>query len=134
MDKPELFSLIEQKTRRTRQWEDVNYLADLLTELASLYATLGTVVAEARRDRDDADTVLKVEREKIKLRLLDEGSTATKADSRKIVDTEDLAKQYNGLNYRYELIRSYRENLEKTIDAIRSRISYSKYEASASQA
>lgn len=133
MKPDELFEIVATKIKQSATTDDPDVLIGLLRDLGSLHHSFGQIVAEARRARDDADTHLKVMREQIKLSAMDSGVSGTKADALRIVETEDEALELNRHAYRYELIRSYREDIEKAMDAIRSTLSYIKYDRDAAK-
>lgn len=123
-----LLKEIEAKTTISDQWQDGNYLADLLLELGSYYATLGTHVAEAERDANLLEAHYKMEREKTKLGVMKEGKSATAADSSARVATAELEQDAIALRYKARLLSLSRDGLGTNIDTIRSKLSYLKTE------
>lgn len=122
----ELLTEIEAKTTRTKQWEDPSYLADLLLELGSYYATLGSHVAEAEQGASLSESHARLAREQLKLTYVEEGDSATVAESRARVDTAVDEQDAIGLAYKAKLLRLSRDGLGVTIDVIRSKLSFVK--------
>lgn len=122
----DLLAEIEAKTTITAQWDDPNYLADLLLELGSYYATLGSHVADADRNANLAEAHYKYEREARKTDLVMDGATASLADSKARVATRDEEEGYIVLKHKAKLLSLARDSLGTNIDTIRSKLSYIK--------
>jgi hypothetical protein len=122
----DLLKEIEQKTQISPKWDDPNYLADLLLELGSYYATLGSQVAEADQEANLAESHYKVAREKRMVDLIAEGDTVGRAASQARVDSKDAEEEYIALHYKYKLLSLSRESLSVNIDVIRSKLSFVK--------
>lgn len=123
-----LLTEIEAKTTRTPRWEDPNYLADLLLELGSYYATLGSHVAEAEQAASLSESHYKYTRERFKLDYVKTGESATVADSRARVETREHEEDAISLKYKANLLKFSRDGLSTTIDVIRSKLSFLKTE------
>lgn len=121
-----LLNEIEGKTTRTTEWDDPGYLADLLLDLGSYYATLGSYVAEAEQAASLSDSHYKFTREKFKLDYVKAGESATVADSRARVETRVHEEDAIALKYKASLLKFSRDGLSTTIDVIRSKLSFIK--------
>jgi len=111
-----------------QEWESPEGLSKMLMDLASLKLGLGYWVAYASDQERQADGELKIMREKLKLSYVDSGMTATKADAKKVIETEEMQKGYNKLAYSKELFRIKHTDTQSMIDALRTRISLIKGE------
>lgn len=116
----ELIETIQKETTLNKQWEDPNYLKDLLLRLASYYSTLGRFVAEAERDELTAKTHYEVTREQIKVEMITEGKPVKLSESTAAAQVEPEIQEYIQLKYKARLLFLTRQNLDKTMDAIRS--------------
>lgn len=116
----ELIETIQKETTLNKQWEDPNYLKDLLLRLASYYSTLGRFVAEAERDELIAKTHYEVTREQIKVEMITEGKPVKLSESTAAAQVEPEIQEYIQLKYKARLMFLTRQNLDKTMDAIRS--------------
>lgn len=128
MNLSKLIETIEQETKRTSQWEDGNYLSELLLRLASYYATLGRFVAEAEQDSNFAEVHYKFTHEHAKVEFIKAGETVALAESKSYESSKKDRDDYVHFKYKYRLLNLTRQSLETTIDAIRSRLSYMKSE------
>ncbi len=135
MKSSELLTLIAEKTTRDERWADPEYLAELLVELASYYATLGPLLADSEQDKDVAERQTKVAKALLIQDKIAEGSSATAAEVTAMAD-EGLAEDYaNLISAQYKARRYFlaRQSLEKTLDAIRSAMKYHSSEKEASR-
>jgi len=119
---------------------DINTLANELVELAILNQRLGDRVAQAGMIARAAENHYKTVREEHKLRLVltgresvaDDGTTklvkmaAGVADSAKMKLSEDEFDLHNAATGLYEQLLNMRRSSDKTIDAIRSKLSFEK--------
>lgn len=133
MNLSELIDTIQKECTITEQWSDPNFLSDLLLRLASYYSSLGQFVSSSERDAADAEMMYKVARERIKVEKSQEkGADGKKlvsdkvADSMAVVEVQEDEGKYIELKYKARLIFLTRQNLDKTMDAIRSKLSYIK--------
>lgn len=124
----ELLEAIERETKRNPQWEDGNYLSELLLRLASYYATLGRFVAEADQEASFAEIHYKFTHEHTKVELIKAGDAVGLAESKAYEESKLDRDEYVHSKYKYKLLMMSRQSLETTIDAIRSRLSYMKSE------
>lgn len=122
----ELLEIIEVETRIKPEWEEPAFLADLLPRLASLYASLGQSIADAEREADDAEIAYKVQREKVAADAMEEGKSAVAADKSGVIATEMLRYEWSRLKHKARLLFLARQSLDRTLDAIRSKLSYIK--------
>lgn len=104
-------------------WENPEKLSEDLMKLAVLYTPIGNLLAEARDDerREEADYKYRVEVDK--LDHIAEGDTATKAESKAKVQHREQQKIVFTLTRQSEALKFKREDVEKLIDAARSRLS-----------
>lgn len=121
-----LLELIEVETRIKPAWDDPNYLADLLPRLASLYASLGQSIADAERDADLAEGNYKYIREKLATERLEDGVSVAKADKLAVVDSAEHFQEWVKLKHKARLLFLARQSLDRTIEAIRSKLSFLK--------
>jgi hypothetical protein len=124
----ELLEQIDTKTAMNPDWDNPNYLADLLLVLASYYATLGRFVAEAERAARFGEVHYKFVQEQEKLGQVEKGDSATLAESKGRVASRADQDEWVQLKYKATLLSLSRQNLEKTMDAIRSKLAYLKFE------
>ena len=123
----QLLSLIEQETRLKSEWDDPNYLADLLPRLASYYATLGPFVADAELEADDAEITYKVNLATEAANQIEErGLSVAAAEKNAISETEDTRRLHAKLHHKARLLFLARQSLSVTIDAVRSKLSFIK--------
>lgn len=135
MKTSELLALIAQKTTRDDQWSSPDYLSELLLELASYYATLGPLLAEAEHYQEVAERHTKVAKAILIQDMIAEGKSATAAEST-VMANESLAEDHDILlaaQYKTRRLFLARQSLDKTLDAIRSTMSYHKSEKEASR-
>lgn len=121
-----LIATIQTETTISSQWEDPNYLSELLLRLASYYSTLGSFVADAEQQQDFAKTKFEVMRETAKVDYITEGDSVALAESKAVTVTKGEKDEYAKLKYKARLLFITRQSLEKNLDAIRSRLSYIK--------
>lgn len=126
MNLSQLLDLIKSETRLKPEWNDPNYLADLLPRLASYYSTLGEFVANAELEADEAEISYKVARESSTVRDIEKGSSAAAAAAMAVEQSEDERREYVKLKYKARLLFLARQSLEKNLDAIRSKLSFLK--------
>jgi hypothetical protein len=122
----DLLDLIESETRIKPEWEDPSFLADLLPRLASLYASLGQFIADAERDADNAEVSYKVERESVATSEMEDGRSAVGADKQAVIATEEERREWIKLKHKARLLFLARQSLDRTIEAIRSKLSFIK--------
>lgn len=122
----ELLEEIHKETTISTEWEDPTFLSILLLKLVSHYATLGPIVAEAEKEADTADVHYKVVREQTKLDSIKAGETVKASEAKGLVQSLADQEYHIELKYKARLLFLTRQNLDKTIDAIRSRLSFMK--------
>lgn len=120
---------------------DANTLANEIVELAILNQRLGDRVAESGTIMRAADNHYKTVREEHKLALVNgmtmvdpetgetslvKGMAAGVADSAKMKLSQDEFDLYNAAAGMYEQLQYMRKSSDKTIDAIRSKLSFTK--------
>lgn len=124
----ELIAQIQQLTRLDGRWDDPNYLADLLVQLASYYATLGEFVAQAIQDQDLAERAYKIAREQNIVDFVAAGDSVTLAEHKAEIAISELKEEFFGRKYKARVLLIQRQSLDRTMDAIRSKLSYIKAE------
>lgn len=127
----ELLKLIEEETRISSDWNNPDYLSNLLLRLASYYASLGRFIADSDLAQSESETRYRVKRDQTKKESLEGGSSVALADAVAELAIEDDKLKYNQLKYKARLVLLSRQSLDKTMDAIRSRLSYLKLEREA---
>lgn len=152
-DATDLLDEVKEHTLKARKAMDkdpvdVNALANEIVELAILNQRLGDRVAEAGMIARASENHYKTVREEHKLRLVQvgekreveetTGTDSTKlvkkmvkmaagvADSAKMKLSQDEFDLYNAANGLYEQLLNMRRSSDKTIDAIRSKLSFEK--------
>lgn len=106
---------------------DTLTLSNELVELAILNQRLGDRVAYANYLARDTKNFYEETREEHKVRLVkEEGEAAGVADSMKIKLSRAEFELRNQSEMLYERLQFLRKSTEKTIDAIRSKLSYEK--------
>lgn len=122
---------------------DANTLANEIVELSILNQRLGDRVATSGEIARAAENHYKTVREEHKLRLVQVGETVVSeedgkqvkkvvkmaagvADSAKMKLAQDEYDLYNAATGLYEQLQYMRKSSDKTIDAIRSKLSYTK--------
>jgi hypothetical protein len=106
---------------------DANTLANEIVELAILNQRLGDRVSDAGVVARAAENHYKTVREEHKLRLVSEKKMAAGvADSAKMKLSENEFDLYNAATGLYEQLLNMRRSSDKTIDAIRSKLSFEK--------
>ncbi len=128
MNLTEILEQIERETKMTRDWESPDYLSNLLLRLASYYATLGKFIAEAEQNQLFAEAYYKLGVEKTKVEQIEEGDSVALAESKAALSAEEAKQEYINLKYKARLLFLARQSLEKSMDAIRSKLSYLKTE------
>lgn len=134
MDLSALLELIGEETRLKASWESPDYLANLLPRLASYYATLGEFVANAERDADEAEISYKVKREGASHGHMEGGASAVAADKIAVLKSEAERREWIRLKHKARLLFLARQSLDRTIDAIRSKLSFIKRDMENSRA
>lgn len=122
----ELLELIRLETTISADWDDPNYLADLLVRLASYYSSLGQLLADAERDENEAELAFKLRREGKAAEEIEGGMSAAAAEKIGVMESETERKIHIKLKHKARLFFLSRQSLEKTMDAIRSKLSYLK--------
>lgn len=113
---------------------DGELMSQAIVKLAALNSSLGEHVATAEYDANTVDAVYRHTRESIKLQSMNEKkTTASEAESIKIVETEDMLEKYNKAAYVHKLLQNKRKDTSEFIDALRSRLSFMKIEMSESR-
>lgn len=128
MNLTKILEQVEKETKLTPEWEDPEYLSTLLLRLASYYATLGRFIAEAEQNQNFAEVYYKMGREKTKIEEIEAGNSVALSESRAEASIGEQRIEYINLKYKARLLFLARQSLEKTQDAIRSRLSYLKSE------
>jgi len=106
---------------------DVNTLANEIVDLAILNQRLGDRVARAGELARASENLYKTVREEHKLKLVREDKVAAGvADSAKMKLSQDEFDLYNASVGIYELLQYQRRACDKTVDAIRSKLSFEK--------
>lgn len=106
---------------------DANTLANEIVELAILNQRLGDRVSDAGVVARAAENHYKTVREEHKLNLVSEKKMAAGvADSAKMKLSENEFDLYNAATGLYEQLLNMRRSSDKTIDAIRSKLSFEK--------
>lgn len=109
-------------------------LSQALVKLAALNSFLGEHVAGAEYDANTKDANYRHTREQIKLKAMNEDkTTASEAESIKIVDSQELLEAYNMSVYVHKLLANKRKDTSEFIDALRSRLSFVKTDMKESQ-
>jgi hypothetical protein len=126
MNLSKLIDIIQEETTSKPEWDDPNYLSELLLRLASYYSTLGRFVAEAEQRQDFAEIQYKVGREQAKVDNIQSGDSVALAESKAAVLAGVDQNEVVNLKYKARLLFLTRQSLDKTLDAIRSRLSYVK--------
>ncbi len=126
MNLSELLDLIKAETRLKPEWDEPDYLADLLPRLASYYSSLGEFVANAELDANMAEIAYKVKREGETSRWIGDGGTAAAAAANAVVTSADERREHAKLHYKARLLFLARQSLEKNMDSIRSKLSFIK--------
>lgn len=116
----QLIAKINQETVMTKEWQDPNFLATLLLRLASYYASLGVHIADAERDENLAKTHYEVVRAQTQVDLINAGEPVKKSESAAAVEIVDDVHTYIELRHKARLLFLTRQNLDKTMDAVRS--------------
>lgn len=109
-------------------------LSQAAVKLAALNSFLGEHVATAEYDANVQDAVYRHGRESIKLEQMNEKkTTASEAESVKIVESDEMLQEYNKKSYIHKLLANKRKDTSEFIDAIRSRLSFIKVDMKESQ-
>lgn len=122
----ELLAMAEERTQISAQWDDPDFLSNLLLELASLYSSLAKPLADYEQEEDAAENQLKVARALTTQDRIKGGEAIERAKAAAISDTVDDFASYSQVRHKARWIFLTRQNLDKTMDAIRSRLSYIK--------
>lgn len=113
---------------------DGEMMSQAIVKLASLNSFLGEHVATAEFDANALEAAYKFRREGIKLESMNaRKTTATEADSVKIVETQPELEDYNRAVYVHKLLQNKRKDTSDFIDALRSRLSFMKIEMNESK-
>lgn len=105
------------------QLDNPEYLSRSVLALSVLYAGLGNYLVEARDQERVLDVAYKVEFGRVKLKYVKEGDSATIAESRARLDLVGFAENILAANKRVDILKLKREDVDKLIDAARSRLS-----------
>lgn len=122
----ELLDIVQAETLQKPSWDDPNFLADLLPRLASLYASLGQFLGDAELNADAAEISYRVAREGEAATKIEGGTSVGLANSMAYVETAELRLVWVKLKHKARLLFLARQSLDRTIDAIRSKLSYKK--------
>ena len=126
MNLSELIETIRIETTVNEKWEDPNYLSELLVRLASYYSTLGKPLAEAEQNEDFAKLNYELVRERFKVERVEAGDSVALAESKAAVQVKLDKDEWANSKYKARLLFLTRQSLDKTMDALRSRLSYIK--------
>lgn len=124
----DLLQAINSETVMTVDWDDPDYLATLLLKLASYYSSLALPIADAELDKASAEAVHKATVGQRALELIDEGMAVKRAEIQSSVDAQEMLHTFNDKSHTARILFLTRQNLDKTMDAIRSKLSYLKTE------
>jgi len=101
-------------------------LANMEVELSMLLQRLAERIAMAGYNERAAEYNLKTVQERLKVILVDEGKAIGVADSTKVYETKDEYEVWSHSKYLLDNINLLRKSTDKTIDTIRSKLSYEK--------
>jgi hypothetical protein len=113
--------------------DDPHILAAKLTDLASYYTTLGALLHKAENNEQKAENNYKFLRAKIQKDAIKKGEGVKAAELTAIVDTKEDLDHYQDLRHLARLLFLTRQSLDKTMDALRSRLSQIKTEMEGSR-
>ena len=108
-----------------KQWTPASgeIMSQAIVKLSALNAYLGEWVATAKYDAAQMEATYKVSREAIKLESMNERkTTASEAESTKIVETSSLLESYNKADYQFNLLKNKREDTSEFIEALKTRL------------
>jgi len=129
----EILELIHERTSITAQWEDPEYLANLLVELASLYSSLSAPLANLEADNDYAENNYKTTKAGIIEELASGGMPVGRAEEAAKLQTTQEFSEYTEAKKKARTVFLTRQNLDKVMDAIRSKLSYIKRDMESSR-
>lgn len=104
-------------------WEDPETLSGLILKLSVLYAPIGNYLAQAREEERWEETMYKSAVNKGKIHYVSEGDSATLAESKSHEDHTQDKNDWVETQNRVDTLKLKREDVEKLIDAARSRLS-----------
>lgn len=129
----ELIETIGRELTETKEWEDPNFLANLLPRLASYYATLGPMLADTERDSDLAEAQYKLVRETAIADTKAAGDTDKESAAKAVITAHGDYLEHIARKHKARLIFLTRQSISLTIDSVRSKLSYLKTEKESSQ-
>lgn len=120
---------LRDKVYDGKKWTDGEMMSQAIVKLSALNSFLGEHVASAEYDAITHDALYRHAREARKLEAMNkQHTTASEAESVKIVETQDMLEAYNKSYYVHKLLQNKRRDTSEFIDALRSRLSFMKIE------
>lgn len=104
-------------------WDDPETLSGLILKLSVLYAPLGNYLAQARDEERKMDTYIKYHFANHKRSHIEHGDSVALAETKARTELENQYKDQDFAANRIDILKLKREDVEKLIDAARSRLS-----------
>jgi hypothetical protein len=108
---------------------DGDQISRLAVKLASLNSTLGTYVAQAERDADQAEMVYELAREKVYTEARKAGKSGMDAESLKRTQAIKEREHWLKLKHNHRVLSLMRRDVQSLVDSLRSRLGWLKAEA-----
>lgn len=112
----------------TTKWEDPHYLSDLLLRLSSYYSSLALPIATAGAEEAAVELSAKVIKEQSKIKSIKDGNSVALSESTAVIESQQIYYDHISKAKEVRLLFLTRQNLDKCMDAIRSKLSYIKTE------
>lgn len=126
----ELLALIVQETTIKPEWEQPEYLSELLLRLGSYYSLLGDFISSAEHDRDELELSYKVSQADAEAQSIKDGAKIGLAEREGLVASKVARERHLLLKHKAKRLSLARESLDKTMTAIDRKLSYIKFDRS----